>query len=229
MAMRYRLLIAALLVFGISASSARADPVTVRSGSFTVAFDDPSSFNISGDGLVLSGLFVRIASSPQQQCLPGCLPGATINLSAVAGGPSAGSLGQSFTAVLDGVPLTVPNQPDTWLNLTGDFVFTAGDIVLPPLTPVGSGAVMSPAPFTFEGQVSGFRRGDPSTSIFALDLTGQGTASFRVVSSPNGTFVAPEVTYRFEDVAPVPEPGTMMLFLTGAAGLILRRRAPTAA
>lgn len=60
MAMRYRLLIAALLVFSISASAAWADPVTIRSGSLTVAWDDPSSFNITGDGLVLSGLFVFV-------------------------------------------------------------------------------------------------------------------------------------------------------------------------
>src|SRR5215210_5045478 len=112
MAIRYRVLITALLVFGISGSAARADPVTIRSGSFVVAWDDPSSFTISGDGLVLSGLFVRIPSSPQQACFIGCLPGTTVNLSAVAGGPFELSLGESHIAFLNGVPLTVPNEPE---------------------------------------------------------------------------------------------------------------------
>jgi hypothetical protein len=225
MAIRYRLLLAALLAFGISPSIARADPIALTSGSLNIAWDDPSSFRVFGAGFELSGLFVGVTSSPQQTCFAGCLPGAVVNLSAVAGDPF--SLGTGMTAVLNGVALTDPLQPSTWLSLTGSFVFDAGNIVLPPLTPVGTGPVVTTAPFTFRGQVSGASRADPLTSVLNVDLTGQGTASFRVSPQANGTFGTPEVTYLFQDVSPVPEPGTMVLFVSGAAGLLWGRRRAT--
>jgi len=225
MAIRYRLLLATLLVFGISPSVARADPIAVTSGSLNIAWDDPSSFRVFGAGFELSGLFVGVTSSPQRTCFAGCLPGTMVNLSAVAGDPF--SLGTGMTAILNGVPLTDPFQPQTWLSLTGSFVFDAGDIVLPPLTPLGTGPIRVTAPFVFHGQVSGASRADPLTTILNVELTGRGTAQFRANPQPNGTFGTPEATYFFEEVSPVPEPGTIVLFVTGAAGLLAGRRRTT--
>jgi hypothetical protein len=65
-----------------------ADPITVTSGQFTVAWDDVNFFQLFGaDGFALSGLFVG-ARSPQDTCFRGCTPGQTVNLSALAGGES---------------------------------------------------------------------------------------------------------------------------------------------
>jgi len=223
--MRYRLLVAALLVFGISPSVVRADPIALTSGSLNVAWDDPSNFRVFGAGFELSGLFVGVTSSPQRTCALGCLPGTVVNLSALAGDPF--SLGTGMTAILNGVPLTDPFQPQTWLALTGSFVFDAGDIVLPPLPAVGTGLVVTTSPFTFRGQVSGASRADPLTTILNVELIGQGTAQFRANPQLNGTFGTPEATYFFEEVSPVPEPGTIVLFVTGASGMLLRRRRAT--
>jgi hypothetical protein len=222
MAIRYRLLIAALLVFGISPSIARADPIALTSGNLNIAWDDPSSFRVFGPGFELSGLFVGVTNSPQRTCALGCLPGTVVNLSALAGDPFR--LGTGMTAILNGVPLTDPLQPQTWLSLTGSFVFDAGDIVLPPLTPLGTGPIRVTAPFIFHGQVSGARSADPLTTILSVDLTGQGTVQFRANPQLNGTFGTPEATYFFEEVSPVPEPGTILLVATGVAGVLSRRR-----
>jgi hypothetical protein len=222
MAIPYRLLVAALLVLSIPPSAARADPIALTAGSLNIAWDDPSSFRVFGAGFELSGLFVGVTSSPQRTCFAGCLPGTVLNLSAVAGDPFG--LGTATTAVVNGFDLTDPFQPQTWLSLTGSFVFDAGNVVLPALTPVGTGPIMSTAPFTFRGQVSGASRADPLTTVLNVELTGQGTATFRANPQLNGTFGTPEVTYTFEELSPVPEPGTILLVTTGVAGVVLRRR-----
>jgi hypothetical protein len=87
MAFRLPILVLVGFFFSISAaSSARADTIPVTSGALTIAWD-PSSFVLFGPGgFALSGLFIRITSSPQDTCFAGCAPGQVINLSSVAGG-----------------------------------------------------------------------------------------------------------------------------------------------
>lgn len=222
MAARVRSVALAVLLVGMVAAPVGADPVTVTGGSLTVAWDDPSGFLVVGEGFRVSGFFVGIAQSPQQFCFSGCLPGSVINMSAVAGGGTGFSLGQSFTAIVDGTDFVT----DRWIMLRGTLSFFAGDVVVPPLVPVGSGSQFLFTPFVMNGSISGFAREDVAgqTSLFDLAVAGSGTARLRLVPRADGTYGFPEALYEFEDPAPIPEPTTLLMSLTGLTGLIVARR-----
>ena len=177
MAFRLPILVLVGCCFSIfAASSARADTIPVTSGALTIAWDDPSSFVLFGPGgFALSGLFIRIPSSPQDTCFAGCTPGQVINLSSVAGGGSGLTLGQSFTANVNGVEFARPDQPDSSLGLAGMFQFDSADVVAPPLSGTFDRIPLT-APFVFRGQVAGFARDDSEaqTPLFQLDLGGRG-------------------------------------------------------
>ena len=231
MAFRLPILVSAGLLFSIfPASSARADTIPVTSGGLTIAWDDPSSFVLFGPGgFALSGLFIRIPSSPQDTCFSGCTPGTVINLSSVAGGGSGFTLGQSFTANVNGVEFASPDQPDSWLGLTGMFRFDSSDVVAPAFTGT-SDRVFLRAPFVFEGQVAGFSRDDSQAQmpLFELNLAGSGTARLGL-SPEGGLYRFPEATYTFEDLNPIPEPTAILLLGTGLARMACLRRRKTAA
>jgi hypothetical protein len=226
MTRRLPILTLAGLLLGIF--PARADTITVTSGGLNIAWDDASSFAIFGsDGFALSGLFIRVPSSPQQTCFSGCTPGTTVNLSSVAGGAPGFTLGLAMTATIGGVVLANPADHETWLNLAGTFLFNAPNVVLPPFASEELGRIGLSAPFTFQGQVAGFAPDDTEGEVplFQVDLIGQGTALFSLSAfPPGGTYRFPEVSYTFHDAAPIPEPASMVLFGTAVAGLLFRRR-----
>ena len=225
MATRLRILCTACLLFGICVAPARGEPITVTSGQMTLPWDDPSHFSlVAANGLAFSGLFVRVPVSPQGACFTGCVPGTVVNMSSIAGGGTGFTLGTALTASLNGVSLIGPDRPGSLLELAGTFLFDAGDVVIPPAAPVGSGRVELLAPFLFQGQAAGFRRDDlAGAPLFDVRLQGQGTARLRIAPRADGTFGTPEVNYTFESLDPVPEPTTMLLVGTGAAGMLLRR------
>jgi hypothetical protein len=80
----------------------------------------------------------------------------------------------------------------------------------------GAGVVRGP--FTFTGLFNGFLDGQ---QVFSRTTTGQGHASLRFLAGGANQGVSLTFT---DDAAPVPEPATLVLFATGAAGIAVRRR-----
>lgn len=230
MASRFRILAIAALSFGIVAPAlARADTITVTSGTATVPWDDAAWFSFKGDGLLLSGLFSSVAVSPQGTCFLGCAPGVSIDLTSVFGGQPGYNLGQSQAAVVNSVTYADPGHFDTWLRLSGQLSFDAEKVMTPPLLAADAEdrAVHLAAPFLFSGQVAGFRDGADGP-LFNVDLTGRGTATLRLIDDGSGSWRYPEVTFSFEQPLATPEPGSLVLLATGVAGLLfrVRRNAP---
>jgi hypothetical protein len=202
-----------------SVPSLWADPVTVTSGLFVVAWDDPTSFLFLG----ADGFFLRAYSpmtiSPQQRCIRGCAPGTVLDMSAVAGS----ALGTSTGAIINGTVFANPDfPPERGLRLAGTFRFDAPAITLPPND--GALGVTFAAPFIFNGDVTGFAADDLDSRmpLFHVALVGQGTVELLVDGDGfNGTYRDPEVSYTF---AATPEPTTLALLATGFAGLVARAR-----
>jgi hypothetical protein len=226
MASRFRILVIAALSFGIFPPAARTDIITVTSGTATLPWDDPGAYRLQGDGLLLMSSFFSIPVFPQGQCFGGCAPGASVDLSTVFGGSPSFNLGLGQAAVVEGVSYAEANRSETWLRLSGQFDFDAGSVTLPPVG-LGDGLVARvAAPFVFSGSVAGFpRRGDAGASpLFEVELAGRGTATLSVNDTGSGGWHFPEISYAFEDAAPIPEPATLLLVGTGLAGLLRARR-----
>ena len=155
------------------------------------------TFTIRGDGFALS-------ASPQGggyesglwDCTP-CRAGDRLNLSlsSIAEGSFAG----------DGLPgdFNHVHYDHTWL--TGILKFTAGDVSSAVLD---EGQTSLSVPFTFFGELANF---DSYASL---------------VADPDGAlFFADHIDYDFTPpTSPTPEPASLLLFSTGAAGLFARRR-----
>jgi hypothetical protein len=109
----------------------------------------------------------------------------------------------------------------TWLVRCGS---DAPDVVLPPFAGAFESVAVS-APFVFEGHVAGFGR-DPEVELFQVNLDGRGTVTLNLShnSLDQATYTQPFVTYTFGALAPTPEPTAFILFGTGLAGVLLRRR-----
>jgi hypothetical protein len=191
---------------------AAADPLTVTSGQLVAAWDDPSYFIVSGEGFMVSGLFVPVQFSPQQLCFTGCAPGTSVDFSALFGS-SSGSLGVATAATVDGVTYAV--TPPI-VNLVGALVVDAPTIVLPTVTAFDHATIT--APFLFHGHVAAFDRSAPASALFALDLAGSGTVELTFTTSTM-RYTQPEVAYVFSAASPVPEPASAVLLVTGLAAL----------
>jgi hypothetical protein len=210
---------AALLFMPVTS---RADPVQVAitSGSTFLYWDGSlSGFSLAGDGFSMIG-----------EHHGGGVLGWQVG--------STASLTGSFS------PLTPAGDPDGLVHVVVNDVaydaFLVGTITMAtesfivPSIPPGESWLFS-LPFLASGRIQGYAQpfDTSSTLLFDIAVRGSGIASTSGHTSIDGSFVIiPGVTYVFGDGggnAPVPEPGSMLLFATGLAGLAgLHRKRPTA-
>jgi PEP-CTERM motif len=79
-------------------------------------------------------------------------------------------------------------------------------------------------PFQLSGTLSIIAFG--GGTLFDDAVFGSGTATWGFVLAPDGTPVVSRVRYQFEDVAPTPEPATLVLLASGLGVVAARRNRP---
>jgi hypothetical protein len=204
-------LLTALSLLG-AIGQAAAEPVTLTSGGIFYSRQNAAVFDASSlTGIGVRGEFGSESESwdPPHACF-GCTPGTRIDL----------SLSESFTndpsdTVFAGGAVRV-DDVNYWFDSL-DFRINGGHINLPDST--GNPNVSVDAGrFVFHGMITG-------TSDAGVTRTfrfhGKGIVS--MVFGNNQWF---GTSYRFSDAsaAAVPEPGTMLLFGSGAVGALVRRK-----
>ena len=99
---------------------------------------------------------------------------------------------------------------------------TGPQVPLDPPPPDEDGRVNIRFPGLFRGSLSGVSDGEP----FTIELSGRGRGSFNALDpAETGRFAPIESFFDFEESAPIPEPGTILLIsAAGIAGLTTRKR-----
>lgn len=197
-------------LFLLGATGAFADPVRViGSGDvYQLVEDGETGFTFAGNGFRFNG---EVSSRPASACGP-CMPGAAFDLSATM----TPRLFPPGTATVDGRTYDA-------VFFSGTFNFDAGSVAVPEV-PMGGAGVFPIAPFSFDGTLAGYANASlTGTPLFSTALAGRGIASIGFFNY-SGSISADGFSYTFEDTAPVPEPGSLMLFGSGAAWIALRWR-----
>jgi hypothetical protein len=200
------------LMTAASAPKAFAEPIrVVTSGDVFQLFDDGET------GALLVGKGFRIAAgdlrfTPALPCDP-CRPGTKMTIAATAQ-IQANLPGQ---ADIDGTTFDMP-------FLAGTLRFNAAPLVIPDI-PLDGPPVLLSEPFSFTGNVAGFA--DESLAgvpLFSLDLVGQGTSTVELFNFTRSGIFLESLGFDFAPAAVTPEPTSLLLLLTGCAGVFARRR-----
>ena len=213
---------AAGVVVGVA--TATAEPIQLTSGSLVFpASPIPITVELSGAGFTFTGRTgtQQIGLSPYGDCLvPACVPGSTVSL--FTGGSEATYL--FATATYQGQTFDNFGGIDARSGLLTEWT---GALELPANFAGGSLA----APFSFSGF---FRLTDDQTgSVQRVELFGFGiaTVTFGPYPSPEhpNSFITQSVRFDFADVAPTPEPASLLLLATGLGAIAAARRRRTEA
>ena len=211
-----RLAVLSLLLFG--PPSARAEPITISSGTITGhVLLSAAQFDIQGSGFSFTGVVEGFLGNPAS-CTPCLSPVADLGAQLDQFSTGAG------TGLIEGV--TYP------LVYVG---FSSGTFTTPTATLTELGSTLVQVPFTFTGVMNGFLehpliRPSDALPIFTVDLRGSGQASARFFGlvDDNGVraySVFPDsIRYEFTTSEPIPEPGTLLL-VGGALGALILVRA----
>ena len=197
--------------------AAKAEPVTITSGSVVVASSvrDILSFNFSGDGLSVGG---NNAHAPVQQYMSPCL--------------SSGSLCQPGDLIFPNALVYLSAEGPSFVTFNGTTVvaswasqdsflqFSGPDVVIPSV----ADNITLMMPFEMVGTINVHDVNDPGPVIFSTTINGSGIATLflqRPAGNPVG-FAITNARYDFMPAA-VPEPATMILLTTGVAGIVARK------
>jgi hypothetical protein len=200
-------------VWLVIAAPAAAEPVRiVTSGNiYQLVEDGETGASFFGSGFALTGAEVDIISD--QLCWP-CTPGRTLDL--------------STTIHLSAFPpgsATVDGRSYDEVFLGGSLDVDAGSVIVPDV-PLGGPYPRLETSFTFTGLLQGFadvtRTGTP---LFSLLVSGNGRTSLGFFNYPTQNGITTDGwRLEFEQAAATPEPGSLLLFASGAAWFVRRRR-----
>jgi hypothetical protein len=204
------LAIAGLLMAIQEVRPAAAEPVNIFGGTIYYSRQNQAAFNLTLLDGWMRGEFGDNGSeswTPSHACF-GCTPGATIDPSVSESMPVSEDISIGGVLNYRGVDYFISN-----LSFTID-----SDPVRLPGAFGANTAMSSVAQFALRGLVQGWTANHFSGQ--GLSLLGYGKAQITVL--PDGNWYS--TTFRFEDPAAVPEPGTLLLFGTGAVSAIARWR-----